>query len=128
LRDRRDEILPLATRFAGAVTISPAAAALLSAYDWPGNVRELRNAIERALAVGDGRIEPHDLPDSVASARVETPASSTDIRQHVATVERQAVIDALAAANGSQTKAARTLGISRFALMRLMDKHDLKRR
>ena len=48
--------------------------------------------------------------------------------RRVAGVERQALIDALAAAGGKQNVAARTLGISRFALMRLMEKHELKKR
>jgi transcriptional regulator of acetoin/glycerol metabolism len=38
------------------------------------------------------------------------------------------VVDALAAAGGKQTAAARALGISRFALMRLLEKHDLRKR
>ena len=51
-----------------------------------------------------------------------------DVRQHVAKVERDAVVAALEAHAGNQTQAARQLGISRFALIRLMEKHDLKPR
>jgi len=59
LRDRRDDIVPLARHFArliagerNAPTFAPDALAALRAHAWPGNVRELRNVIERALAYG----------------------------------------------------------------------------
>jgi DNA-binding NtrC family response regulator len=144
LRDRRSEIVPLATRFAAELapgrhaTIAPAAIAMLEAYDWPGNVRELRNAIERALVFAGDSIEPAHLPERVVAAAHVAAAGAGgaagaagaefDIRRRVAGVERQAVLDALTAAGGKQTAAARALGISRFALMRLMEKHDLKKR
>jgi DNA-binding NtrC family response regulator len=139
LRDRRMEIAPLATRFVrelayGDATpaIGPEALDALRAYDWPGNVRELRNVIERALVLAGGsQIEPHHLPERIC----ETPPSrlvpalgrSISVRQRVAQVEREAVVTALESTHGNQTQAARKLGISRFALIRLMDKHDLKR-
>jgi len=71
LRDRRDDILTLAAHFAarsasgrrrpGPARFSPAAEAALLAYSWPGNVRELQNAVERALILCDGVIEPAHL-------------------------------------------------------------------
>jgi DNA-binding NtrC family response regulator len=94
-------------------------------------VRELRNVIERAIVLsGGGQIEPQHLPERVC----ETPPSrlvpalgrSINVRQRVAEVERDAVVGALESTHGNQTQAARKLGISRFALIRLMDKHDLK--
>ncbi len=132
LRDRRAEIPLLAAQFARdlsaddqVASISPAALAILAKYDWPGNVRELRNVIERALVLsGDGRIEPQHFTDRLRD-RIAT--SGQDVRRRVASVEREAVRAALAASDGNQTHAARQLGISRFALIRLMDKHDLKR-
>ena len=133
LRDRRAEIAPLAARFAGElsrrkVTFDPAALRMLEAYDWPGNVRELRNAIERALVLGGARIEVEHLPERVVSAAPAGEGRVTDMRRRVASVERQAVLDALLDADGKQNVAARALGISRFALSRLLDKHDIKRR
>ncbi len=140
LRDRRAEIVPLATRFIAELApgrraaLAPAAIALLEAHDWPGNVRELRNAIERALVLAGDAIEPAHLPERIAAGAAGapgaagTPGAEPDIRRRVAGVERQAVIDALAAAGGKQTAAARALGISRFALMRLLEKHDLRKR
>jgi len=51
-----------------------------------------------------------------------------DVRQRVMLVEREAVEQALEANKWNQTHAARQLGVSRFALIRLMEKHDLKAR
>jgi transcriptional regulator with GAF, ATPase, and Fis domain len=64
LRERKDDILPLARSFARALApadrtpaFTPDALAALAAYSWPGNVRELRNAVERAMAYGGDRGE-----------------------------------------------------------------------
>jgi transcriptional regulator with GAF, ATPase, and Fis domain len=63
LRDRREDILPIAIHFLSDVAsranrpapeLSAPAAEFLSSYDWPGNVRELRNAIQRAVVMSDG--------------------------------------------------------------------------
>jgi DNA-binding NtrC family response regulator len=71
LRERRDDVLPLATHFLArfrvelgrpSVALSPAAEAALLAYPWPGNVRELRNVLERSVIVSDSdSIGPTDL-------------------------------------------------------------------
>jgi DNA-binding NtrC family response regulator len=142
LRDRRMEVVPLATRFVrelasdfgdAVATISPEALEALRAYDWPGNVRELRNVIERALVLSGGEpIEPHHLPDRICEDVPSTPTPrlgrAFNVRQRVAEVERDAVVNALESTGGNQSQAARKLGISRFALIRLMVKHDLKPR
>ena len=78
LRERRDDILPLARvlladaalrmkrKIAG---LAPGAADQLLRYDWPGNVRELENAMERAVALARGsRVELEDLPEEVRQA------------------------------------------------------------
>jgi DNA-binding NtrC family response regulator len=136
LRDRRIEIQPLAMRFVRelssdserAPAIDPAAAAALEAYDWPGNVRELRNVIERALVLSGGAaIELDHLPDRMRPAHAGA-KHAYDVRQRIADIERDVVANALQAASGNQTHAARALGISRFALIRLLEKHDLKPR
>ncbi|MDB4954276.1 MAG: sigma54 specific transcriptional regulator, Fis family [Myxococcales bacterium] len=140
LRDRRTEIRPLATRFARELSaelgdriasISADALESLESYDWPGNVRELRNVIERAVVLSGGSsIELRHLPDRLREqATTEAPLERPfDVRQRVAEVEREAVVAALDATAGNQTQAARKLGISRFALIRLMEKHELKSR
>ena len=137
LRDRKTEILPLAVRFTGEIAsqlghppigFSPEALDSLQEYDWPGNVRELRNTIERAvvLSSGAGKIDRLHLPERMHE-RATTPVDALDVRQRVAAVERDTILSALDATGGNQTQAAKKLGISRFALIRLMDKHDLKR-
>ncbi|CAN5655189.1 hypothetical protein BH11MYX1_BH11MYX1_49890 [soil metagenome] len=135
-RDRRIEIPALAAHSARELSpnhgasVDPAALELLSNYGWPGNVRELRNVIERALVLrGNGRIEPIDLPEHVRARSVpDAAAGGLDVRQRVMIVEREAVEQALEANKWNQTHAARQLGVSRFALIRLMEKHDLKAR
>jgi NtrC-family two-component system response regulator AlgB len=83
LRERREDILPLAHRFldffARAVgrprpELSVAAQRVLQDYPWPGNVRELRNAIERATILWpSSRIEPQAFPERIAGARERGP-------------------------------------------------------
>ena len=138
LRERRAEILPLALHFAQQLAVElrrPRVAFTQDALDalqqasWPGNVRELRNAIERAIVLGEGgMIGREHLPEQVLEPARPTASGALDVRQRVADVERGTVISALDAADGNQTQAARKLGVSRFALIRLMAKHDIKRR
>ena len=144
LRDRRGEIPLLAAQFARELSaelglssgsVSDEALAILSSYDWPGNVRELRNVIERAVVMsGHGKLDPDHLPERIRDRAsrgggMGAPAlGALDVRQRVAVVERDAVVQALEANKGNQTQAARQLGISRFALIRLMEKHELKPR
>ena len=140
LRDRPAEILPLAEHFArlaaaelgrAAPPFSPDARAALEAYEWPGNVRELENAIERALVMCGDAITLADLPERLADPRQRTrtiaPApASGGILDHLAELERTAIIDALAAHRDNQTHAARALGLSRRALIYKMEKYGLK--
>jgi DNA-binding NtrC family response regulator len=82
LRERREEIAPLAARFLRKAVeangreermvrvIDPEAMALLDRYAWPGNVRELRNAIERAVVIAEGdTILAQDLPERIRAAK-----------------------------------------------------------
>jgi DNA-binding NtrC family response regulator len=124
LRERRDDILPLARTFLAAsgerlgrksLSFSPAAAQRLLHHDWPGNVRELENAVERAAVLASGpRVEAEDLPDDVrAVAATETgnPCSLAD-------VERRHILAVLRASEGNRAKAAATLGIGVATLYR----------
>jgi NtrC-family two-component system response regulator AlgB len=84
LRERSEDILPLAKRFLGfsarslnrpVATLSTAAETVLSNYNWPGNVRELRNAIERAVILWPSSlIEPLAFPGRIAGTRERGPA------------------------------------------------------
>jgi two-component system response regulator FlrC len=117
LRDRPADVEALARHFLlryGSrgrpvpLRLSPAAEAMLRAYDWPGNVRELRNAIERAAILAeDGVIEPEDLGLPVRAA---PPGDASGGR--LAEMERQAIVQALRDSDGNRRQAARILGIS----------------
>ena len=137
LRDRRGEIPLLAKHFATELAnelaqtppkIDDEALAMLVRYDWPGNVRELRNVIERAAVMSrGGKIDVRHLPEKLRE-RAAFGGRSQAVRHRLGAIERDSVIAALDAHDGNQTHAAKQLGISRFALIRLMDKHDLKPR
>src|SRR5262249_6245820 len=116
LRERRDDILPLAAgflrEFAGAdAELTPKAMEALYRHEWLGNVRELRNVLERALILCEGRfIEPEHL---CLRSRPDVPPSSiTDLE----TLEKRAVERAMRNADGNKVRAAKQLGISRMQL------------
>ncbi|HEX8559169.1 MAG TPA: sigma-54 dependent transcriptional regulator [Pyrinomonadaceae bacterium] len=78
LRERREDIMPLARHFAervcpggGPVSFARDAVRALVSYDWPGNIRELENAVVRAVALCDRLVRPEDLPDRVRQAAAE---------------------------------------------------------
>jgi DNA-binding NtrC family response regulator len=140
LRERPDEILPLAERFAQRAAaalsrptpaISPAARELLRGYRWPGNVRELRNVIDRATLLCDGTIEVGQLPDDrMSRPAVAAPAEASglgEVRVQADALERQAIESALARTGGNQTEAARQLGISRRTLTNKLNQHGFDR-
>lgn len=129
LRNRPADLLPLARRFAieaGAtapVLFSAGALARLRAYPWLGNVLELRNAMERAVRIAQGgEILAEHLPSETLAVK------NTDggLREHVDSVERDAIVKALADSNFNQTRSAKRLGLSRRALIYKMEKYGLK--
>jgi len=143
LRDRPAEIDMLAAHFirqCAAQTrqrvpvLSPAASAALRRHAWPGNVRELRNAIERAMVLHSaGVIGVEDLPDSIREGRAVAQLSAAQpqltldgMRDQIADMERATIAAVLESCHGSQTEAAKQLGISRRTLIYRMEKHGLK--
>jgi DNA-binding NtrC family response regulator len=131
LRDRPEDILPLAEHFLARAAvragrtfrgISNAAAALLTEYDWPGNARELENVIERAVALArDAWIGPDDLPPHVkpgASARLFESAAERSMT--LETLERGYVAHVLERCGGNKKRAAALLGINRRTIQRWM--------
>jgi hypothetical protein len=127
LRMRAESIVPLAQNFAEQfksdkpVKLSAGAIDKMRSYAWPGNVLELRNAMERAVRLADGgEILAEHLPGDV------TDTGEGRLREHVGSVERDAIIKALADNNYNQTHAAKLLGISRRALIYKMEKYGLK--
>jgi DNA-binding NtrC family response regulator len=121
LRERPEDILPLATYFIGQFTrqksrFSATVTACLTAYRWPGNVRELRNAMERAALLSRGEIVlPEHLPARIV-AQGSAPALAPADAQRLEQIEREAILKALRKNNYNRTETARELAISRRAL------------
>jgi two-component system response regulator HydG len=122
LRERVADILPLARQFLAAERHAPpgfttSAEERLLAHHWPGNVRELENVVRHgaALAGAARAIDGDDLPDDVAAPR-HAPVSGP--LRPLAEIERDHVLRVLDACGGSQTDAARILGIARNTLWR----------
>ncbi|MFN7551110.1 MAG: sigma-54-dependent transcriptional regulator [Pseudomonadota bacterium] len=121
LAERPEDIVPLARHFApDGAKLSPAAEEALRAHAWPGNVRELRNAITRAaLLCRDGVIQPDDL------GLPQAPRSMSVDREALREPTREELEDALRAAGGVVAEAAATMGLSRQALYRRLEKHGI---
>lgn len=114
LRERREDILPLAKHFLrklskeGAVlTLSTEAEKKLLNYSWPGNVRELSNIIERALVTTtDGEIGPEILT-------LEMPSQARKGKEvTLKELEKRHILEILTTCQNNKTRAAKTLGIS----------------
>ena len=124
LRERREDILPLANHFIaefsqGKARFSAAVNECLERYNWPGNVRELRNAMERASLLSRGElILPDHLPNKIRA--VPEPAAmsmSVPPGAQLEDVERQTILQTLQKCGFSRTETAKALGISRRALI-----------
>jgi DNA-binding NtrC family response regulator len=126
LRERREDILPLATHFIGQFSrqksrFSASVVAGLTRYSWPGNVRELRNAMERAALLSRGEIVlPEHLPARILAALNEendaTKSGGTGDGRRLEEIEREAILKALRKNNYNRTETAKELAISRRAL------------
>ena len=144
LRERQDEIVPLATHFVELFcaelgkpmcSLSTAAQARLQTYSWPGNVRQLRNAIERAVMLTETteiNVDAFDLaitraPPTVAGMRNDgAPHRLNDVRERaVEDLERSQIALALERAGGSRARAARLLGLSRSTLYEKLKRYNL---
>jgi DNA-binding NtrC family response regulator len=134
LRERRQDIPELiehflTTRQIGPLRsrVDPAAMEALVRYDWPGNVRELANVIERAQILAENyTISLDDLPEMIVESQpTREPGIEGDPR-HLREVERRHVRQVLRDESGNKVHAAQTLGISRRALYRLIQKYHLE--
>jgi sigma-54 dependent transcriptional regulator, acetoin dehydrogenase operon transcriptional activator AcoR len=107
----------------------------LGEQPWPGNVRELRNALHHALILAGDEVRREHLPGSLEPPLrpPQAPVAAPPAREAAATAEslhaaeRRAVRRALAGAGGNLTAAARSLGVARSTLYRLMERHGLGR-
>jgi DNA-binding NtrC family response regulator len=127
LRERREDILPLAEHFLRLATrngitkqLTSTAARRLTEGFWPGNVRELRNAIERAnvLVRGDIIDAPDlDILDRAHLSLTQSDLLDDDLPTAVAKLEKTMIENALEACGGNRAEAARRLNIHRQLLM-----------
>jgi len=124
LRERREDILPLASAFIseftrGKARFSSSVTDCLTRYAWPGNIRELRNALERAALLSGGElILPEHLPAKVRQgAPVDVPSAEPIDAERLGEIERQAIFQALRKHDFNRTETAKALGISRRALL-----------
>jgi DNA-binding NtrC family response regulator len=119
LADRAADILPLALHFLGAeFTLSEDAAAALQAHEWPGNVRELRNSIERAKLLAREQV--------VSAADLNLPSAPRSAARDSDQLSREVLEATLREAGGNISRAAQSLGLSRQALYRRMERFNLR--
>ncbi|MBI2685196.1 MAG: sigma 54-interacting transcriptional regulator [Acidobacteria bacterium] len=106
--------------------VSPEVKARLLHYDWPGNVRELQNAMERAVVMGvSEHVLPEDLPEALLE-RTTPGAPHSGYHEALQEKKKQLILEALAAADGSVTAAAASLGLHPNYLHRLMSNLELR--
>jgi two-component system response regulator AtoC len=138
LQEHREDIPALAAEFARryaekfaieGVRLSPALVEALQQAQWPGNVRQLENAVARIVALsGGGEIGPEALSSEPAPSAIEpgveaTPGGALTLREQMDALEHSLIAQALAAASGNQSEAARRLGLSRSAFIDRLKKY-----
>jgi DNA-binding NtrC family response regulator len=124
LRERREDILPLANaflrRFASQANrvingFTPSASERLTAFDWPGNVRQLQNEVQRAVLLCEGdAVDASDL--SVTKVRTVGEESQDTNFTLLEGVERNAIVQMLKETGGNKLETAKRLGIGRQTL------------
>jgi two-component system response regulator FlrC len=127
LRERREDVLPLADLLLGEICrdlkrppleLSDRARAALLAAPWPGNVRQLRNVLERAAILCEGPlIDDVELPPPTTGAPAATLALES--------LEKDAIVRALAATQGNRRRAAQALGIGLRTLYEKLKRYGI---
>jgi DNA-binding NtrC family response regulator len=135
LRDRPDDILPLAHHFLAQYarkygdrtrSFSAATETALLDYEWPGNVRALRHAIERAVILGDSdQLEPADLQLDYTQKQAQAGAAVMPTILNLDHLEKETILKALRKHGFNISRASGELGLTRASLYRRMEKHDI---
>jgi two-component system response regulator AtoC len=140
LRERRDDIPPLIEHFLNKHRVNPTsppakiseeAMATLERHDWPGNVRELENTIERAVVLARGGVitSQHLVMSSLAEKKFvdirQKVQKKVPMKEIIADVEKQLILEALEQAQGNRSQAAKSLGIYRRLLYAKMKEYGL---
>jgi psp operon transcriptional activator len=151
LRERRDDIMPLAEHFAVKMAgelglelfegFDESARDLLLGYAWPGNVRELKNVVERAVysslgddeAIADINFDPFESPwrpggdsaEAEHSEQARLPSEAYDFKEHIQHVEIELLKSALQQCRFNQKKTAEFLGMTYHQLRGYLRKYEL---
>jgi Nif-specific regulatory protein len=136
LRERKEDIPLLANYFLNLfrqergcpqLTISEEAMEKIMEYDWPGNVRELRNAIERAVVMGNGQmVLPVDLPISGLKTGYPSLQVGMTLKEAEDSFKKEFISLNLKHTQGNRSKAAKAMGIQRTYLSRLISKYGIQ--
>ncbi|HNR22506.1 MAG TPA: PEP-CTERM-box response regulator transcription factor [Steroidobacteraceae bacterium] len=133
LRDRPGDAVVLAHAFLGRFGAeqghprrgyTPQAIAAIQAYPWPGNVRELENKVKSAVIMAEG---PLVTPEDLGLADAQADALLFNLKEVRTRAERQAILQALTLTDGTISRAADLLGVSRPTLYDLMDRYGIRR-
>jgi len=132
LRERREDIVPLAERFIGQFAekyhrpltgLDESAKTVLESGRWSGNIRELQNCIEKAVILSEGTtLTAKDI--QIEQAKAGAPAAGT-LKEVSYAEEERLVREAVERSNGNISAAAKMLGISRPTLYAKMKKYGL---
>jgi len=149
LRDRREDIAPLAMHFLAQMqkdsgverTFSDTTLRVMAEYDWPGNVRELENAIERACALSSGPVlHMGDLPTQLQNFRLQQGPTVSVIDEDedgvgverqgggivsIAEMEKHAILGTIRQLKGDKLMAAKLLGIGKTTLYRKLKEYGI---
>ncbi|QMU31379.1 sigma-54-dependent transcriptional regulator [Adhaeribacter radiodurans] len=138
LRERGEDVILLARHFAAHYAeknhkpipyMSDGALKKLKQHSWPGNIRELQHAVERAIILADGpELRPQDFAFSAMEHPVHAgthPEMAEEGPLQLSEVERTTIMRVIERNKGNISKAAKELGITRTALYRRLEKHDI---
>jgi DNA-binding NtrC family response regulator len=146
LRERRDDIPLLAQKFLEKAarqfqkntrTFSPTALNALEDYHWPGNVRELENVVQRGVAISDTEcVDICHLPESMRTVREKTSLCSNveilpishSYEEEVRRFKRALIVQTLQQCGWRKSECARTLGVARGYLHRLINQLGIQDR
>ncbi len=131
LKERAEDIVPLAEHFLQSLCqkynlpikqFSTDTITTMMHYSWPGNIRELAHTIERSLFMsGTEMIEPSDLGLNPSASECQLPNQESTLEQ----IEKKVIIERLRLFNNDPAKTAESLGLSRSAYYRRLEKHQL---
>jgi len=138
LRERTADILIMAEHFLSkfcdkyqksALTLTPQAKSLIQQYSWPGNIRELSHMMERAVVLSSGT----EVNEQHLSINTPTESSAHDnghnitveLSDSLADIEKRVIADRIAHYKGNMIDVAKSLGLSRSAFYRRIDKYEL---